>query len=209
MINIFVVDDHPMIIEGVKAIFDGKKEKIKVVGSAYSAREALNKLQKSSAHIILLDLLMPEFSGVELCQILKMEYPDKKVIAFTGETDTAILFNAWMNKADAILMKYCGRDELVQTIHAVLAGERKVGSNVPNFFIQIESTKNGGAPRLTRRELQVLNALAKGAKRVEVGKLLNISKMAVDFHCKNLFKKFNKTRLLEVITEARNTNIIY
>jgi len=209
MINIFVIDDHPMIIEGVKAIFDGKKEKIKVVDFAYSAKEALGKLKKTTAHVILLDLLMPEFSGVELCQILKKEYPDKKVIAFTGETDTAILFNAWMNKADAILMKYCGRDELVNTIHAVLAGERKVGSNVPNFFIQIESTKNGNTPRLTRRELQVLNALAKGHKRSEVGELLNISKVAVDFHCKNLFKKFNKTRLLEVITEARNANIIY
>lgn len=209
MINIFVVDDHPMIIEGVKAIFDGKKEKIKVVGYAYSASEALNKLKKSTAHVILLDLLMPEFSGVELCQLLKKEYPGKKVIAFTGETDTAILFNAWMNKADAILMKYCGRDELVQTIHAVLAGERKIGSNVPNFFIQIESNENSSTPRLTRRELQVLNALAKGAKRIEVAKLLNISKMAVDFHCKNLFKKFNKARLLEVIAEARNSNIIY
>jgi len=209
MINIFVIDDHPVIVEGVKAIFDGKKEKIKVVGHAYSAKEALSKLKKSSAHIILLDLLMPEFSGVELAQILKKDYPDKKVIAFTGETDTAILFNAWMNKVDAILMKYCGRDELVQTIHAVLAGERKIGSNVPNFFLQIESTKNGSTPRLTSRELQVLNALAKGYKRGEVGELLHISKVAVDFHCKNLFKKFNKSRLLEVITEAKNANIIY
>ena len=136
-------------------------------------------------------------------------YPNMQIIAFTGETDTAMLFNVWMNKVDAILMKGCSKQELVSTIHAVLAGERKVGSDVPNFFIQIESAKNENKPRLTRRELQVLNALAKGHKRVEVGEMLDISKVAVDFHCKNLFKKFNKTRLLEVITEAKNANIIY
>jgi len=209
MINIFVIDDHPVLIEGVKSVFDSTEDKIKVVGFAYSAKEALSKLKRSSAKVILLDLRMPEFNGVELCGILKKEFPDKKIIAFTGETDTAMLFNVWMNKVDAILMKGCNKQELVTTIHAVLAGERKVGSDVPNFFVQIESDKNENKPRLTRRELQVLNALAKGYKRTEVGEMLDISKVAVDFHCKNLFKKFNKTRLLEVISEARNANIIY
>jgi len=209
MINIFVIDDHPVLIEGVKSVFDSSEDKIKVVGFAFSAKEALSKLKRSSAKVILLDLRMPEFNGVELCSILKKEFPDKKVIAFTGETDTAMLFNVWMNKVDAILMKGCNKQELVSTIHAVLAGERKVGTEVPNFFVQIESDKNENKPRLTRRELQVLNALAKGYKRTEVGEMLDISKVAVDFHCKNLFKKFNKTRLLEVISEARNANIIY
>lgn len=207
MINIFVIDDHPVFINGIKSIFNGGQDKIKVTGTANSAKEALTKLKRSRAQVIFLDLIMPEFTGIEFCLIIKNLFPDKKVIALTGELDPSILYNAWMNKADAILMKYCGKDELIDTIHGVLAGRRIIGTKVPDFYSLI--TKEGkSAIKLTNREQQILNLLASGHSRDEVGQILGSTQNTVNFHCKNLFKKFNQNKLISVIEEARKAKLI-
>lgn len=207
MISIFVIDDHPVFIDGIRSIFSDGNDKIKVAGYANSAKEALPKLKRSQAKIVLLDLIMPELTGVEFCLVIKDKFPEKKVIALTGELNPTILYNTWMNKADAILMKYCGKEELVDTIHSVLAGRRVIGENVPEFHehLRMEEPR---IPMLTVTEQQILNLLAQGHKREDVGKILGSSQNAINFHCKNLFKKFNKNKLVSVLEEAKKQNLI-
>lgn len=207
MIQLFVIDDHPVFIDGIRSLFADGKDQIKISGSANSAREALPKLKRSGAKVILLDLIMPEMRGVEFSLILKNHFPDKKIIALTGELDPALLYNTWMNQVDAILMKYCGKKELVDTIHDVLAGRRVLGENVPEFHDQI-GVNTGSKPRLTQSEQRVLNLLALGNTRKMVAEMLGTSENAVDFHCKNLFKKFNSNKLITIIEEARKENLI-
>jgi DNA-binding NarL/FixJ family response regulator len=207
MINIFVIDDHPVFIDGIKANFADGEDNIKVSGWAYSAKEALPKLKRSRAKVVLLDLIMPEITGVEFCLVLKNDFPDKKVIALTGELNPTLLYNTWLNKADAILLKYCGKDELVDTIHGVLAGSRILGDNVPDFdsyFRDPEKRKT----KLTRREQQILTLLAKGYSREKVGEILKSNKNAVNFHCHNMFRKYNTSKLVTVIDMARCDNLI-
>lgn len=207
MINIFVIDDHPVFIDGIRSIFSDGKDGIKVSGSANSAKEALPKLKRSKAKVVLLDLVMPELTGVEFCLMIKDMFPKKKVIALTGELNPTILYNTWVNKADAILMKYCGKDELVETVHSVLAGKRIIGENVPEFYehLRVEEPR---IPMLTPTEQQVLNLLAQGRTREDVGKILGSNQNAINFHCKNLFKKFNKNKLVSIIEEAKRQNLI-
>lgn len=207
MINVFVIDDHPVFIDGIRSIFNSREDRIKISGWAYSAKEALPKLKRSKAHVVLLDLVMPEFSGVEFCLLIKKQFPEKKVIALTGELNTNLLYTTWLNMADAILMKYCGKEELVETIYAVLAGRRVLGKDVPEFYEQLRASEQH-KPYLTRTELQILSLLAKGHKRQEVSDLLGSNLNAVNFHCKNLFKKFNKPNLLGVVEAARKANLI-
>jgi len=207
MINLFVIDDHPITIDGIKSIFSDGKDKIKVTGSATSAKEALSKLKRSHAKVVLLDLIMPEITGIEFCLVIKNQFPEKKVIALTGELNPTLLYNVWMNKADAILMKYCGKDELVDTIHAVLSGKRIIGNDVPDFY-DLVKTEGHQSPKLTNREQQILNLLATGYTREQVGNILGSTMNAVNFHCKNLFKKFNKNKLIAVIEEARKAGLI-
>ncbi|RLD45225.1 MAG: hypothetical protein DRI89_01685 [Bacteroidetes bacterium] len=207
MTNIFIIDDHPVVIDGIRSVFSDGKDKIKVSGWANSAKEALPKLKRSHAKVVLLDLIMPEFTGVEFCLVIKNQFPDKKVIALTGELNPTILYNAWMNKADAILMKYCGKQELIDTIHGVLAGNRIIGDQVPDFDYYLRS--NGKREqKLTPSEQQILNLLAKGLSRAEAGKILGTSQNAINFHCKNLFKKFNKNKIVAVIEEAKRLKLI-
>ncbi|MFK5854493.1 MAG: response regulator transcription factor [Bacteroidota bacterium] len=207
MTNIFVIDDHPVVIDGIKAVFNNGPDKIKVTGSANSAEEALPLLKRFKGKVILLDLLMPGKTGVEFCIEIKTLFPDKKVIILTGELDMVLLQNAWLNRADAILMKYCGKKELVDTIHAVLEGRRIIGTKVPEFRTQ-SPTDSDSIPNLTSSEHQVLTLLAKGNSREEVGKILGSSINAVSFHCKNMYKKFNKNRLVLVVEEAKKMQLI-
>ncbi len=207
MINIFIIDDHPVFIDGIKSIFYSGDDKIKVSGSANSAKEAFPKLKRSRARVVLLDLIMPEISGIEFSLVIKNNFPKKKVIALTGELDPTTLYNAWMNKVDAILMKYCGKDELVDAIHSVLSGNRVIGNNVPEFYNQIRN-ENITTPRLTKSEQQVLNLLSLGHTREKVSIILGSTPNAINFHCKNLFRKFEKNKLISVIEEAKKFGLI-
>lgn len=207
MINIFVIDDHPVFIDGIKSVFSNSEDKIKVSGWATSVKEALPKLKRSRAKIVLLDLIMPEISGVEFCLMIKKQFPEKKVIALTGELNPTVLYSAWINDADAILMKYCEKKELLSTIHTVLEGNRVIGDKVPNFYdlLNLNNTKKS---LLTISEHQVLSLLAKGYSRKKTATILGSSKNAVDFHCKNMNMKFKVKNITSVINEARKRKLI-
>ncbi len=202
MTYIFVIDDHQVTIDGIRAILDPKVDKITIVGTANSAGEALPKLFTSRANVILLDLLMPDLSGVEFCRVLKRKYPEKKVIAFTGDLNPVVLYNTWMNRADAILMKTCTKEELVDTIHTVLAGFRIMGDGVPNFYKAVQGDKIKER-KLTPGEKQVLRLFIQGSSRAEVADLLTSSYNAVNHHTKNLFKKFKTNNLVSLVAMAK------
>lgn len=208
MIYVYSIDDHPLFIDGVRSAFNQEIDKVEFVGSANSGYIALDELKESVADIVLLDIIMPEINGIETCKKIKKQYPDLKVIILTGETESSLLFDVWMAGADAILLKYCGKQELHQTMTRVLRGERIIGQNVPFFFDQLEGAKDKDRPELTQREEEVLKLLATGLTRSEVADQLHLSSAAVNFHCKNLFKKFNKNRIHSLLAEARKMKII-
>ena len=207
--ELFIIEDHPIYIEGIKNVFDVKADKIFVGGWATSAEEAREKLKTSNADVILLDLNLPGESGVDFCIEIKSDYKNKKVIALTAETDTEILFNVWMNKVDAIIMKLSGKDILIDTIHSVLKGKREIGKDVPPFFDLSGSQKFSNRPILTKREYQVLNLLISGNIRKEVAEKLNVTIDTVDTHCKNMFKKFEVNSLQQLLTELKSLKLIH
>ncbi len=207
MINIFVIDDHPVYIDGLKSVFANGEDGINISKFAHSAKEALPLLSQSNAKVVLLDLMMPGITGDKFCLTIKKKFPKKKVIALTGELNTSLLYNVWMNKADAIIMKYSGKDEIVNAVKAVLTGQRFVGASVPEFRNQFVNSGNG-KPKLTNREKQILNLLAKGYTREAVGSELGSNLNAISFHCKNIFNKLNRNKLVAVIEEAKKHNLI-
>ncbi len=206
MIYLYLIDDHPLFINGVKAVLETDSE-LAVSGFASSCKEGLEKMNTKEIDIILLDLLMPEVNGVTCARTLKRLYPHIKLIALTGELDENLLHDAWLCGMDAILLKYCGRDELIETIKTVNHGNKIIGKNVPYFF-SLEKNTRPEIPRLTRREEDVLKLLALELSRREVADRLHITIDSVNFHCKNLFRKFNKTKIQGLLSEARKLSII-
>jgi len=206
MIYLYLIDDHPLFINGVKAVLETDSE-LAILGSANSCKEGLETMNTNMVDIILLDLLMPEVNGVTCARTLKKLFPYIKLIALTGELDENLLHDAWLSGMDAILLKYCGREELIETIKTVSHGNKIIGKNVPYFF-SLEKDTRPEIPRLTRREEDVLKLLALELSRREVAERLSITIDSVNFHCRNLFRKFNKTKIQGLLAEARKLSII-
>lgn len=206
--ELFIIEDHPIFIEGIVKVFDVQADKMFVGGWANSAEAARERLKVSDADVILLDLTLPGESGVDFCLELKRDYPEKKVIALTAETDTEILFNVWMNRVDAILMKLAGKDVLIDTIHSILKGKREIGKDVPPFFDMSGSQRDNNVPVLTKREQQVLNLLSSGLIRKEVAEKLNVSIDTVDSHCKNMFKKYDVNSLQQLVNVLKSNKLL-
>lgn len=207
-IELFIVEDHPVYIEGIKNIFEHSTHKMFVGGWANSAEDARLMLKSSNANVVLLDLNLPGESGVDYCLEIKSEYPEKKVIALTAETDSETLFKVWMNNVDAILTKLCDRATLIDTIYSILKGKREIGKDVPPFFDISGSKSIGSKPVLTKRENQVLNLLSSGFIRKEVAEKLNVTLDTVDSHCKNMFKKYEVNNLRQLITELKKAKLM-
>jgi len=208
MVNVFIVDDHPMLIDGVKSVFAKNKDEIKIVGTATSAVNAMKKLKQSNANVVLLDLVMPGMSGVELCAWISNNLVELKIIAFTAETNKALLLNALKNGANAILLKHCGKQEIVDTIYSVLKGNKIFGTGVPDLRADSGLISSGKKVSLTPREHQVLSKMAVLGSRSQVAEALCMKKNSLDFHCKNILKKFNEHNMITVVKEAREANLI-
>ncbi len=207
MINVFLVDDHSFFIKGVIDSLKRYDETIRISGSSTTCREALQQLEMLDVDVVLLDILMPEMNGIECCRHIKEQFPDMKVIALTGEIDPKILLEMWLQKANAILLKTCGLDELVSTIEGVMRNRMIIGNGVPDFLIHSDLPE-GKVPQLTRTELEVLKLLGTGLLRKEVADKMNSSMYSVEFHCKNIFRKFNSNKINTIIAEARRRRII-
>jgi len=206
MITLFIVDDHSIINQGIKAVLSQYNDKVKVVGTANSGKEALEQLKTLSVDIVFLDIIMPEMDGITCCRHIKKQFPDIKVIGITGELKPEILLKMWREKVNGLLPKTCGGEELLNAITKVLSGRRIIGDGFPPFFDAIE--EGDDKPILTRSELEVLKLLGEGHTRPEVADTLFRSVQSIDFHCRNIFSKFKSKQISTVLTEARRARII-
>ena len=207
MINLFLVDDHAFFIKGVSEAIKQLNRDIHIVGSSLSCRDALKQINVLDVDVVLLDIIMPEMNGIDCCRQIKEQHPEIKVIGLTGEVDPKVLFDMWRNNANAILLKSCGLEELISTIQGVMKNKIVFGKDVPNFLTYCDTTSDK-IPRLTQKELEVLKLLGTGLSRKEVAYKMNASMYSVEFHCKNIFRKFNSNSINVIIAEAKRTRII-
>lgn len=134
MIDVFIIDDHPIMVKGLTEAFKDKKDGINIVGYSYSAKQAIKKLRNSTASTVILDLALPGVSGVELCTAIKTLFPEKKIVVLTGSNDFLMLKNVWINGADAILSKYCGKFEIKDTIEKVFENQRIIDNDIKRYL---------------------------------------------------------------------------
>lgn len=207
MIRVFTIDDQSYLNKGVEATFAVRDFGINIVGSSTSGEEALKQLKLIDVDVILLDILMPGMDGITTCKLIKEQFPKLKVIAFTGELDPSKLWKIWDQGADGILSKLCSTNELASSIKRVMTGLKVTGEYVPLFIDRVEEDL-GHIPRLTETELKVLKLLGSGLSRKEVADELFRSRYSIDFHIKNMYKKFKTDRVHRVLEEARKARFI-
>ncbi len=200
-IKIVIVDDHPVVREGLASILSLQKD-LDVVGAFASGREAVDALGELEADVVLLDLEMPEMDGVETLELLRARDAEVKVIVFTVfDTDDHIL-SAVQAGARGYLLKNAPRKEIFQAIRTVCKGGSMLQPLVASKLLRRVSGQAAAIAELTGRERQVLDVLAQGLQNKEIADALNISERTVKFHVSAILRKLGAGNRTEAVSIA-------
>lgn len=190
MIRIMVVDDHQLMIDGIRSALENQSE-IQIVAEARNGNEALRIAKEITPDIILMDINMPELDGIECTKILQEKHPDIRVIGLSQFAEKRFIKNMMKNGARGYLLKDTTREELIDAINKVFTGETYMNQRLTaNLFLPSphEAEKKLFA-QLTKREIEVLNLICNEFSSQEIAERLFISFHTVETHRANLMIK--------------------
>lgn len=204
-IKILLVDDHAVLRKGLHLILDGQDE-LKVVGEAARGEEAISKCCSLKPDIILLDLSLPDKSGLEVLKELKIKCPHVKVLILTMHEDEAYLRDAIKGDANGYILKKAADTELISAIRAVIRGEMVVDPALTKSLFQsiypAKNEKRTNKQSLSQREKEVLKLVALGYTNQEIAENLIISIKTVESHKARIKEKLDMTRRSDLVRYA-------
>jgi DNA-binding NarL/FixJ family response regulator len=202
LIRILVVDDHPMLREGIASLVASQSD-MKLVAEASTGREALDQFQKHRPDLTLMDLQMPDMDGIEAMVAICSEFPDARIIVLTTYKGDVQILRALKAGARAYLLKGLLRKELLETIRAVHAGQKRIPPEVAAELAGhvIDDT-------LTLREIDVLRLIAGGNANKLIADRLLITEETVKGHVKNILSKLGASDRTHAVTLALKRGII-
>ncbi len=212
-IKIMIVDDHTVVRDGLSAML-GRQEDFTIVGEAQNGLEAIEKTKDLNPDVILMDLRMPELTGVEAMRRIREDDPDAKFIVLTTFDSDEYIFDAIEAGAKGYLLKDASRDDLFKAVRAVHRGESLiepgVAAKILNRLAQLsrQSAEPASVDVLSERELEVLQLMAKGSANKEIAASLSISESTVKTHVANIFQKLEVNHRTEAVTQALQKGII-
>jgi len=212
-IKVVLVDDHDIVRDGIKALVS--TEEIEVINEASSAQEFYTILNSQKPDIAILDISLPDHSGIEITKRLNVEYPQIKVIILSMHLNEDFIFNAVKAGAMAYLPKNSNRKELIDAIHMVAKREEYFSEPVSNIILKsyvkkaktIEGEKKV-EDTLSKRELEILTLFAEGKSNKEIANMLFISSRTVESHKNHIMQKLELKSTVELIKFAIKNNII-
>jgi len=201
--KVFIVDDHYMVIEGIRSLLQNEKG-IEWTGHATNAASCLAFLLHQLPDVILMDISMPDKSGIDLCKEVKEKYPSVFVIGLSTFNQQSFIQKMMDNGASGYVLKNATQEELMEAIEIVAKGKTYLSHEVS----QVLRKQDDGYIVLTRREKEVLELIADGMTNNEIGEKLFISSSTVDTHRKNLLSKFEAKNTASLIHIASQMQFI-
>jgi DNA-binding NarL/FixJ family response regulator len=184
-IKVMIVDDHPMVAEGIESILESYDD-IKVVGTLTNGREAVDQLPALQPDVVLMDLNMPEIGGLTATEMLLEMDPDLRVLILSMHDSPEYISTALSHGAMGYVLKDVPTEEIKTAIDAVMSGKKYLCTGAKG---SLEPSEDGAREPLTSREQTVLLQLAQGKSNKEVANELNISVRTVETHRKNIKRK--------------------
>ncbi len=209
VINILVVDDHPIVLDGIRTMLKDERG-FKIIGTAKNASEALSFLEKETPDIILLDISLPDIDGLELCQKIRTTNKTSKILGLTSFNEAGMISGLLQRGGNGYLLKNMERSELIRAIQTVLKGKIFLSEAAnESILAQFHNPKAAAEePLITRREKEILLLLADGLKGPEIAEKLFLSPLTVETHRKNLCKKLNANSVQLLLKVSREKGII-
>ena len=205
MIRVMLVDDHPVVREGLRGMLEAEPD-LTVVSEAGSGEEAVALARSVEADVILMDLRMRDLDGVGATELILREHPARKVVVLTTyETDADIL-RAVEAGAAGYLLKDASRTDLANAIRAAARGETVLAPSVAGKLVN--QVRRPVAQTLSAREVEVLGLVAKGLTNADIGRALHISEATVKTHLLRTFAKLEVSDRTAAVTTAMSLGLL-
>ncbi len=213
-IKVLIVDDHQLMIQGLKSLLEDEEE-IAFVSGANSLADTLKFLEEQPIDIILMDINMPDVSGIEATQKIRELYPNIKVIALTMHEDIAVITKMLRAGASGYVLKRTNMGEVIDAIKTVFDNGKFLSANTQNIIMEnlmnpvdLMDPKEGQNAVLSTRELAVLKLIAKELSNEQIGEKLFISERTVEAHRRNIFIKTKTKSIVGLIKYAIHEGLV-
>ncbi len=203
MTQIFIVDDHFMVIEGIRSLLRAESG-IECMGHAMDGASCMAFLEENQPDIILMDINLPDTSGIDLCKIVKKQYPAIAVLALSTYSQMPVVRNMLANGASGYLLKNVSKEEILDAIAIVKAGGEYLCIEVAEALKLPQNTE----PLITRREKEVLLLICDGFTNPEIAEKLFVSLPTINTHRKSLLAKLNAKNVAALVKIAMQNGIV-
>jgi DNA-binding NarL/FixJ family response regulator len=201
-IRILSVDDHPIILQGIAGLIAVESD-MQIVAEAANGREALLQFRKHRPDVTLMDLQMPEMSGLDATSAILAEFPEARIIVLTTYAGDAQALRALKAGARAYLLKSSLRRELLDTIRAVHAGKKSISAEV-----SVQLAEHAAQEALTPLEVDVLRLIAEGKANKEIAGRLSLNEDAVKRQVRSILSKLDASDRTHAVTIGLRRGII-
>lgn len=206
MIKVYIVEDHSVVIEGIYSLLQNEKG-IEVCGYATNAQNCIGYFVNHTTDVILMDIGLPDMSGIDLCNIIKKKYPGIMVLALSTFNQGTYIKKMMQAGASGYLLKNTGKIELLDAIKTAAEGKIYLSFEVGKEM-QLNKNLTSEYPLLTKREKEILQFIAEGFTNIQIAGKLFISIDTVDTHRKNLHSKLNVKNTAMLIRVAIENNFL-
>jgi len=207
LVRVLVADDHPIVLDGVTLALQNTSW-LRVAGFARTGREAIATVESLRPDVVLLDLRLPDMLGPEAVKAMRARAPDVKIILFTAYPEHAALEAALAAGAHGVVVKDTEREDLVDVIRRVVAGERvvcvDVGTGIGGALLSRKLREHG----LTRREYDILRHVAMGETNPEIAVALGLTRNTVKTYLQRALEKLGARNRVEALARANQLGIL-
>ncbi|HQV78806.1 MAG TPA: response regulator transcription factor [Chitinophagales bacterium] len=214
-INVFVVDDHQIFLDGIISLLEDEPN-IKIVGTAPNGKLALERIRTTKADVVLMDINMPEMDGIEATKQLKKTNPDLKILMLTMHSEPRFIKECLEIGAKGYVLKNISKDDLLKAIETVYQDkpyldndtQEKLISSISNADEEDDKNYDELAAQITQRELEILQLIALGLTSQDIATKLFISKNTVETHRKNMLAKLNVNNTAALLKIAYKKGLV-
>jgi DNA-binding NarL/FixJ family response regulator len=207
MITLAIVDDHPIVIEGLLKLLDNK-EHLRVAGCFTTGAGIIEFMKAQPVDIVLLDISLPDMNGMDLCKEIKILSPGTRVLILSNHSERSIIMQALQNGASGYLLKNASSAELTASIQEALSGQITFSKEVKEIIARPSANELKGIPQLTKREKEILHMISEGVTTAGIAEKLSLSPLTIETHRRNLLQKFEVKNVAALIKIAVQQGLI-
>ena len=204
-IKVFIVDDHYMVIEGIRSLLQNETD-IEWMGHATNAASCRAFINQQTPDVLLMDINLPDANGIDLCKEVKEKYPAINILGLSTFNQQSFIEKMLGNGASGYVVKNATQNELMEAIHTVVKGKQYLSFDAGLAMRKPDIESN--TPIITRREKEILGLIAEGLTNIEIAQQLFISNTTVETHRKNILAKFKAKNIASLIKMAMQMKII-